>query len=608
MASTPLSVADRYELGARLAVGGMAEVFRATSFGAHGFSKVVAIKRILPALLSDPSFERRFIAEAKLAVELAHANIAQILDFSRFGRSLYIVMEFVDGGDLQQVLQLGRDRHQPLPLDVAMHIAIELLRGLTFAHERGVVHRDVSPSNVLLSRAGEVKIADFGIARAAGVDLAHNVRIMGKWRYMSPEQTRGEELDARSDVFSAAVVLHEVFTGSRLFPGADAESIVASIRGGGLAPISTLRVDLPPELDAPIAAALALDPAARSDGKTLLDAVTEICYGRSIPAMPHGLSRYLASLLPARRPDEAVGAAPPARLLDQILRSEGTSATARHTKSRMTGRALGPPVMAAEDVVDEGGFPDEPSRTGFTLLRGAPDADGVTRWELEDATGTLTEVALDPAGLDGPDTGLLTGALTVRRAGPGPVAARAASAPPPPSAGRARWVIGPLLAALGGAGLAFGGRAAGWWALPGDAASSGAARDAALRVAPALAPAPAIAPPLAAAPPPPLDAGVPPPIDAAPDPARRPPRDRHRPTPSEPKAARGTIDLFCDPWADVYFNGRKIATAPKRSIELPVGRHRLTLRNPVQGRSTTIVVEVPSSKPIKVTLPPAKPR
>src|SRR5262245_5495827 len=154
---------QRYELMERIAVGGMAEVFRARAFGAHGFEKPLAIKRILPDLALDPEFENRFIAEAKLAVALTHANIVQVFDFGRFGGSLFIAMEFVDGPDLAALLKAFAERSRPMPTAPALHIAMELAKGLDFAHRRGVVHRDISPSNLLLSRAGEVKIADFGI-------------------------------------------------------------------------------------------------------------------------------------------------------------------------------------------------------------------------------------------------------------------------------------------------------------------------------------------------------------------------------------------------------------------------------------------------------------
>ena len=158
---------ERYDVLDRIAVGGMAEVFLAKAYGAHGFEKTLAIKRILPELARDPEFEARFIAEAKVAVKLTHANIVQVLDFGRVADSLFIAMEYIDGLDLAALLRRYKDRGLKLPQPAAFQIAIELARALDFAHSHGVVHRDVSPSNILLSRAGEVKIADFGIAVAA---------------------------------------------------------------------------------------------------------------------------------------------------------------------------------------------------------------------------------------------------------------------------------------------------------------------------------------------------------------------------------------------------------------------------------------------------------
>jgi serine/threonine protein kinase len=158
---------ERYDVLDRIAVGGMAEAFLAKAYGAHGFEKTLAIKRILPELASDPEFEDRFIAEAKVAVKLSHNNVVQVFDFGRFSGSLFIAMEYVDGLDLAALLRRLRDRGMKMPVAAAFQIAIELARGLDFAHTHGVVHRDVSPSNILLSRAGEVKIADFGIAVAA---------------------------------------------------------------------------------------------------------------------------------------------------------------------------------------------------------------------------------------------------------------------------------------------------------------------------------------------------------------------------------------------------------------------------------------------------------
>ena len=223
---------ERYDVLDRIAVGGMAEVFLAKAYGAHGFEKTLAIKRILPELARDPEFEARFIAEAKVAVRLSHANVVQVFDFGRIGESLFIAMEYVDGLDLAAMLRKFKDEGRQVPLPAAFHIAIEIVRALDFAHGHNVVHRDVSPSNILISRAGEVKIADFGIAVAAQPHRGGGPgprKVMGKWRYMSPEQTRGDTLDTRSDLFSAASVMFELFTGEKLFPGDEAEDITKNI-------------------------------------------------------------------------------------------------------------------------------------------------------------------------------------------------------------------------------------------------------------------------------------------------------------------------------------------------------------------------------------------
>src|ERR1043165_9767463 len=149
---------ERYDVLDRIAVGGMAEVFLAKAYGAHGFEKTLAIKRIFPELASDPEFAARFIAEAKVAVPLSHANVVQVFDFGRIGESLFIAMENVEGRGLDEILSKCKDDGRQVPLPAAFHIAIEIIRALEFAHSHNVVHPDVSPSNILISRAGEVKI------------------------------------------------------------------------------------------------------------------------------------------------------------------------------------------------------------------------------------------------------------------------------------------------------------------------------------------------------------------------------------------------------------------------------------------------------------------
>jgi serine/threonine protein kinase len=390
MAGTQLTSPERYELIDRIAVGGMAEVFRAVAYGAHGFEKTLAIKRILPELARDPEFEERFIGEAKLAVKLTHANVVQVLDFGRLSGTLFIAMELVDGLDLAALLRRYRELGCLLPVPAAFHIAVEIARGLDFAHQHGVVHRDVSPSNILISRAGEVKIADFGIAQAAGdrrAVAADRRRIMGKWRYMSPEQTRGESLGTRSDLFSAAAVWFEMFTGDKLFPGDDADTITDHICHMPIPRASERRSALPPRLDDVLRHALERDPAGRPEkASDVLRALVEISYESSIVATALDVSSAVKEALESRLADGSV----PPRALDELIRKqllpmdEGSRRTAvgaqaaaaelaaRNGAAGTDGDAAGSQPMSA--AVD--------SSTGLSLVRRGIDPDGVTHWEL----------------------------------------------------------------------------------------------------------------------------------------------------------------------------------------------------------------------------------
>ena len=202
----------RYVLGELLGRGGMAEVFAGQSMGSHGFQKPVAIKRLLPELANDKVFVERLIGEAKLLVGMQHGNIVSVIDLARDGDDVFLVMEFMDGPSVRQLLKARGTRG--LPMGVATYIVQNAATGLEFAHNRpggAVIHADISPSNILLTTSGEVRVADFGIARREGGAGAGVVE--GKWAYMAPEQARGEALTPRSDVFALGVVLYELICG-----------------------------------------------------------------------------------------------------------------------------------------------------------------------------------------------------------------------------------------------------------------------------------------------------------------------------------------------------------------------------------------------------------
>jgi serine/threonine protein kinase len=245
----------RYVLKDRLGVGGMAEVYRAEIVGLGGFRRPVALKRILPQFSPREDYQKMFIDEARVCASLTHANLVQIFDFDRApDGSFYLVMELIEGVDLKRLLDaLGG----PIPAPLALHIGVEVLEGLTYAHEQsvrgeslGLVHRDVTPSNILLSWAGEVKLVDFGLAKAR-VRLASTQPgiVKGKFAYLAPEQLEGAPLDGRVDIFALGVVLWEMLTGQRLYAAESDAETLKKLLGRIPEPPSTLCQTVPVACD-----------------------------------------------------------------------------------------------------------------------------------------------------------------------------------------------------------------------------------------------------------------------------------------------------------------------------------------------------------------------
>ncbi len=261
----------RYILTAKIAMGGMAEIFRAKSLGAEGFEKAVVIKRILPHFCEEEGFVTMFKDEAKVASHLNHANVVQIFDFDEVEGLFYIAMEYVEGRDLKRVLDQGAKIGKALSIAQAVYIMIEASKGLDYAHKRivdgeplSIIHRDVSPHNVMVSFNGEVKIMDFGIAKAAARSTKTRVgTVKGKCAYMSPEQARGKNLDPRSDLFALGVCLWEMLTGKRLFVGDSDFETLNNVLRAEVPPPSELNAEVPKELDAIVLKALARDVEAR---------------------------------------------------------------------------------------------------------------------------------------------------------------------------------------------------------------------------------------------------------------------------------------------------------------------------------------------------------
>ncbi len=295
----------RYTCVRELGAGGMAVLYLAQRAGAKGFTKLFALKRIKPKFAADPDFTRMFMREAKLSASLDHPNIAQVIDFGQDGQEHFLVMEYVHGPDLRRLLRLSQGGR--LPLECAIAVITRVCAALHYAHEKsgpegvplGLVHRDVSATNVLLSMDGAVKLTDFGIAKGFGKDATgtSSGMLVGKPGYMSPEQVRCEALDRRSDVFCLGILLYEVTTGHRCFFGDSVFAILnATQRARYVSPLER-DAEYPEALRAIVAKALQADPDQRyPSARALQLELEEFALDNRIRASDTVLTDYLASL------------------------------------------------------------------------------------------------------------------------------------------------------------------------------------------------------------------------------------------------------------------------------------------------------------------------
>ncbi len=301
----PKRLAD-FEIIRRLGVGGMAEVFLAKKRGAEGTFKLLVVKRILPAHGSSRRFRAMFAEEAQLATRLNHPNIVQVYEFQDYGdEGQLLSMEYVEGPDLRKLVRSAQSKGMRLPPYAAAYIIAELAKGLHYAHERKdeggapleIVHRDVSPQNMLLSFEGAVKVADFGIASANLFREEPGV-LKGKTAYMSPEQARGEKVDRRTDIYSLGVVFHEMLTGRPLHGAADGPELLEAVRGGQVEPPSTFAREIPPELEAIIMRALARTPDERfQTAREMAAAITRVLFQKQQLVDSHVLETIISQLV-----------------------------------------------------------------------------------------------------------------------------------------------------------------------------------------------------------------------------------------------------------------------------------------------------------------------
>ncbi len=300
----------KYTLFERIGRGGMADVFKGRVQGPAGFERVFVVKRILPHLSDDPQFTRMFIEEAKLSARLNHPNIVQVFELGAVDKEYFIAMEYVKGRDLAETMRTLWARVGPPRPELVAYVGREMCRALAYAHDLtgddgeplGMIHRDVSPSNVMLSYEGAVKLLDFGIAKALGGDNVEEGNtqrgtLKGKFAYMAPEQTQGNDVDKRIDIFATGIVLHEVLTGRRLFKGENDLQTVERVRQCDVAPPSVHNPLCPPELDGIILRALARNRDERfQTSSEMADALDDVVHAARF--QPTHLAMLMRELFP----------------------------------------------------------------------------------------------------------------------------------------------------------------------------------------------------------------------------------------------------------------------------------------------------------------------
>lgn len=345
------SVGGRYELLEKLGAGGMAEVYKARQTGVDGFEKLVVLKKILPGFAQNQSFIDMLKAEARLTSVLQHPNIVSVLDLGEEQGQWYITMELVDGYDLLRILARCAERRVRVPVDIACHIVSEVCAGLHYAHRAkdiygkplNIIHRDVSPSNIILSKDGHVKIMDFGVAKARTEDSRGSRHVLrGKLGYMSPEQVKGEEIDHRADLFSLGIVLFETLTLKRLFLGkTDLETLV-NIREANIEKRFQKYSYLDSDVQEVLRHALARDPDKRfSSAQEFQNVLNDVLFRKNMRVDSTRISRFIRSVFPEGEAEQEEAPIP--------VRAPPGQIEAERTQERPS-----PALQAAETLPPEG--------------------------------------------------------------------------------------------------------------------------------------------------------------------------------------------------------------------------------------------------------------
>ncbi len=391
---------QRYRVIQKIASGGMAEVFRAESAGLEGFKKTVAIKRVLPHLAEKKQFIGMFLDEARLSATLSHSNCVQVFDIGVGDNTYFIVMEYVDGADLKAVIEYQRTLGRPIAPEVAALVCIRICEGLSYAHElkdgRGVtqeiVHRDMSPPNVLITKFGEVKIVDFGLAKAnSQLEKSEPGIIKGKFSYLSPEAALGQRIDARTDIFAVGIILWEMLAGRRLFLGDTDLETVKQVQAARIPPLNQFNPQVTAELEQVVARALARDPTqryqmARDLGRDLNTVLFR--YGR--PVSSFDIAALVQPIVDARQSDLAKSSGSKKSIIGSLIEEALFEFTSLQEREERSSVDLGSAPLSID------GFNPAPDWAGDLGFGGREGRDRVPSGQFE--LGNLAALEDDDVG------------------------------------------------------------------------------------------------------------------------------------------------------------------------------------------------------------------
>jgi len=421
-----MSGQQRYRLVEKVDVGGMAEIYRAQAITVDGLEKTVAIKRILPSLASRPKFVKMFLDEARLSMMLNHANIVHVFDVGFAQGTYFMVMEFVDGPNLRWVFHRAAERNIQMPVPLALFTAADIVQGLAHAHELcnangeplHIVHRDVNPANVLISQNGEVKLTDFGLAKAlTQAEITDPGIVKGKYSYLSPEAAEGNPVDHRADLFSTGIVLWELLAGRRLFLGKTEMECIDLVQKTDVPLLTLLNPDVPEDLDRLVRRALVRDPKKRfQTAREMGESLTDYLFSHGLKVTNYDLANFIRSLAaqPADQ-DDAPGAELIHSFICNEIRAQGLGALSESTlpppnPSPIDASMLpdtGEERLTLDDISPEGEplfsppMKRPPGQTLADLLEGKEVSPIPGEWRMEGLDARLVWVLIGLSGLAG---------------------------------------------------------------------------------------------------------------------------------------------------------------------------------------------------------------